>query len=211
MKKKNMIIIGVIALILVVAVGYALFSDTLTINGTATAKGDFNLSYACEFVDEDISWGEGQETSASTGTGSCQVEGNEITTTSKLSKPTDFSIFKVTITNNGSIPAVLKTVDSSNNVASNMTDVGDVFYLDKTTALFGYYEVRKNNELISANGDGALEKATVTLQTGESVDFYIYNMWMDSDMLGLESQPELSNGQATMQYNMTLGFEQSAN
>ena len=30
-------------------------------------------------------------------------------------------------------------------------------------------------------------------------------------MLGLESQPELSNGQATMQYNMTLGFEQSAN
>ena len=55
MKKKNMIIIGVIALILAVSVGYALFSDTLTINGTATAKGDFNLSYACEFVDEDIS------------------------------------------------------------------------------------------------------------------------------------------------------------
>ena len=57
MKKKNMVIIGVIALILAVSVGYALFSDTLTINGTATAKGDFNLSYACEFVDEDISWG----------------------------------------------------------------------------------------------------------------------------------------------------------
>ena len=44
MKKKNMIIIGVIALILAVSVGYALFSDTLTINGTATAQGDFSFS-----------------------------------------------------------------------------------------------------------------------------------------------------------------------
>ena len=35
-------------------------------------------------------------------------------------------------------------------------------------------------------------------------------MWMDSDMLGLESQPELSNGQATMQYNMILGFQQAS-
>ena len=212
MKKKNMIIIGVIALILAVSVGYALFSDTLTINGTATAKGDFNLSYACEFVDEDISWGEGQKTSASTGTGSCQVEGNEITTTSKLSKPTDFSIFKVTITNNGSIPAVLKTVDSSNNVASNMTDVGDVFYLDKTTALVGYYEVHKDNIPIEAGGDSALEKANVTLQNGESVDIYIIGMWADADSkdFGFESQPELSDGQATMQYNMTLGFQQAS-
>ena len=44
MKNKNMIIIGVIAILLTVAVGYALFSDTLTINGTATAQGDFSFS-----------------------------------------------------------------------------------------------------------------------------------------------------------------------
>ena len=210
MKKKNMIIIGVIALILVVAVGYALFSDTLTINGTATAKGDFNLSYACEFVDEDIEFPDDTGLVASTGTGSCSVENNVVTTTSEFYKPTDYTIFKVTVTNNGSIPAVLKTVDSSNNFADNLTDTGDAIYLDKTTALVGYYEVRKDNELISANGDGALEEATITLQTGESVDFYIYNMWMDSDMLGLASQPELSNGQATMQYNMILGFQQAS-
>ena len=47
MKKKNMIIIGVISLILVVAVGYAIFSDTLTINGSATAKGDFSITTTC--------------------------------------------------------------------------------------------------------------------------------------------------------------------
>ncbi len=37
MNKKKGIIIGVLAVALVMVVGYALFSDTLTINGTATA------------------------------------------------------------------------------------------------------------------------------------------------------------------------------
>ena len=210
MKKKNMIIIGVIALILVVAVGYAIFSDTLTINGSATAKGDFNLSYACEFVDEDIEFPDDTGLVASTGTGSCSVENNVVTTTSEFYKPTDGTIFKVTVTNNGSIPAVLKTVDSSNNFADNLTDTGDAIYLDKTTALVGYYEVRKDNISVEAGGDSALEKANVTLQNGESVDIYIMGMWANSKDIGLESQPELSDGQATMQYNMTLGFQQAS-
>ena len=42
-KNKNKILIGCLALLLVMAVGYALFSETITINGTATAKGDFNM------------------------------------------------------------------------------------------------------------------------------------------------------------------------
>ncbi len=43
MNKKKGIIIGAVLFILALAVGYALFSDTLTINGTATAKGDFSF------------------------------------------------------------------------------------------------------------------------------------------------------------------------
>ncbi len=45
MKKQNIAIIGVIAFVLAVAVGYALFSQTLTINGTATAKGSFDVIF----------------------------------------------------------------------------------------------------------------------------------------------------------------------
>ena len=41
MNKKKGIIMGVLSLALVVVVGYAIFSDTLTISGTATAQGDF--------------------------------------------------------------------------------------------------------------------------------------------------------------------------
>ena len=50
-KRKNKILIGCLALLLVMTVGYALFSETITINGTATAKGDFNIEYTCEVYD----------------------------------------------------------------------------------------------------------------------------------------------------------------
>ena len=48
MKKQSIAIIAVVALVLGVAVGYALFSETITINGTATAKGDFDMVVTCE-------------------------------------------------------------------------------------------------------------------------------------------------------------------
>ena len=44
-KKKNAVIIALIILLLSMAVGYAAFSDTLTISGTANAKGTFNLEF----------------------------------------------------------------------------------------------------------------------------------------------------------------------
>ena len=45
MKKQSIAIIGVIAFVLAVAVGYALFSETLTVTGTATATGDFDVEF----------------------------------------------------------------------------------------------------------------------------------------------------------------------
>lgn len=53
MKKQNIAIIGVIAFVLAVAVGYALFSQTLTINGTATAKGSFDVVFQLTNDEED--------------------------------------------------------------------------------------------------------------------------------------------------------------
>ena len=53
MNKKNKILVGCLALLLVLSVGYALFSETIEINGTATAKGDFDITYTCSVVSED--------------------------------------------------------------------------------------------------------------------------------------------------------------
>ena len=45
MNKQNKIIVGVITLILALTIGYAVFTQNLNINGTATAKGEFGLIF----------------------------------------------------------------------------------------------------------------------------------------------------------------------
>ena len=44
-KTRNKIFVGCLALLLVMVAGYALFSQNLTINGTAKAEGKFNIEF----------------------------------------------------------------------------------------------------------------------------------------------------------------------
>lgn len=111
MKKQSIAIVGVIALVLAVAVGYALFSETIQINGTATAKGDFDV----EFTEVgDIVNSEGYT----------NVEGNELATISSdknslnisvknLDYPGAYVEIPVTITNKGSIAAELESINQT--------------------------------------------------------------------------------------------------
>ncbi len=200
MNKKKGIIIGVVLFVLAVAVGYALFSDTLTINGTATAKGEFELTYLCD-KDE----GDGQ--------GECSVSGNTITTTSTLSKPNESVTYAVTVTNTGTIPAVLKTVTSPNNkdISSPTFEDGDSGYLDTTTMLAAYYGVvvdfSSGTPII---GDAAVEDANIVIEPGDSISIAIVHYWFDSSVLDME-QPAIPAEGATINYNLTFGFEQKTN
>ena len=47
-KTRNKIFVGCLALLLVMVAGYALFSQNLTINGTAKAQGDFSVTATCQ-------------------------------------------------------------------------------------------------------------------------------------------------------------------
>ena len=202
MKKKNMVIIGVIALILVVAVGYAIFSDTLTINGSATAKGDFSLSYECNISDD----------SNNKENDSCEVKGNEVITKSVLSKPTDQESYEITITNTGTIPAILKEVQSPNNYNQDGSDTGDEMYVN-TENLLGavYYGIQGEDDSTGIWGDSAMQDANITLQPGEKLKIAVIHTWVDSDMMSLESQPELPAEGATLTYNLKFKFQQVEN
>ena len=196
MNKKKKVIIGVLAVILVAAVGYAIFSDTLTIKGTATAQGNFDLTYSCV-----------KENSSSTGTGECSVKDNTVTTTSTLSKPSDTVTYIVTVTNTGTIPAVLKTVDSPNNFKYDGASSGDEVYADLSTGLAAQYMVCDDEDLGECNygvGDSATESANITIQPGESKYIAVLHTWGD---LG-DSQPEIPDEGASINYNLTFGFEQ---
>ncbi len=203
--KKSKILIGCLALLLVLSVGYAYFSQNITINGTATAKGSFDISYTCQVTG---------------GTGMCNIEGNKITTTSMISKPNENIEYLVTLTNNGTIPAVLKTIDSPNNYGvdenNNFVSPGDYFYLDKATLLYGIYSIYVNDSEFT--GDSEVENKKITLQPGDSIELLISHVWADYDgnidlfnPIGITEQPKLPKEGVTMKYDIVLGFGQIIN
>ena len=110
MNKKNGLLLGCLALLLVLSVGYALFSETITINGTAKAKGDFDIEASCtkgysnELVEAGVfaSVNEGQTGYSGD---SCDVSGNAVTFSTSFSNPGAIRYFTVKLTNKGSIPA----------------------------------------------------------------------------------------------------------
>ena len=104
MNKKKGIIIGVVVFFLAIAVGYALFSDTLTINGTATAKGKFDMEISSAQITSEV---------GSTGA-TAQVSSDKNTLTiniPKLEYPGAYVEVTYKIKNAGTIPALYDSYD----------------------------------------------------------------------------------------------------
>jgi len=200
MNKKNKILVGCLALLLALSVGYALFSETIEINGTATAKGSFNIDGTCEVVTEANQISGGVYTKD--GSGTCKIENGIIKTTSNLTKPGDQVWFRVNLKNTGTIAAKLKTVDSSNNMDARLNAAGDAAYFDSTYFLIGAYFF-ENQEAEGAMGDSEAEALGLTLQPNATEPLIILHEWLDSD-----NQPAVPTNGATMNYNIILGFEQ---
>lgn len=156
MKKKNMIIIGVIALILVITIGYALFSDTLKINGTATAKGDFSITTTCtpglthdEFLNSNI-FNNAPEQDNNYANDNCSVNDNKITYSTELLQPGAVRNFTIKIKNTGSIDVV--------------TNV-DTGYTSNVQSCIGNYDTGEFSECVNNS------QATQGLYTGTVVGF----------------------------------------
>ena len=106
--KENKIIIGLLALIIVLSVGYALFSETITIKGSATAKGDFGFTTTCDAgLSKDLEDIFGAETILQGGYKEeyCEPNGTTVDFGATLEFPTAARAFTVTMKNTGSIPA----------------------------------------------------------------------------------------------------------
>lgn len=111
MKKQNVVIIGVIAFVIAVVVGYALFSETIRISGTATAKGDFDVEFTS--VGTPTCDGYSKECTAAN-LATISSDKNTLNVTVKnLTYPGAYVKIPVTITNKGSIAAVLESIDET--------------------------------------------------------------------------------------------------
>ncbi len=109
-KNKNMLIGGLLAIVLVMAVGYAAFATQLTINGTANITSNWDVHIQNIEVDGEP-----------TGTAENVAEGTKVdpddplkaTFSTKLVSPGDSITYKVTVVNAGTLPAEVSSITVS--------------------------------------------------------------------------------------------------
>lgn len=113
---KSIVIVSLIVLLILLAIGYAAFSDKLIISGTATASGTFGLEFKNEALVEETSVGINK-----TNTTIVTSEDNKTltVTVADLAYPGAGAEFTVDIVNVGSIPAIVNKVNVKNNITGN--------------------------------------------------------------------------------------------
>ena len=102
-KKKNHLLLLLLILLVSISVGYAAFAQTLFINGTATANGDFKLKFTDAKIEPNIG-AEGSTTSIS-------ANGETLSIDMQLKYPGAGGKVTATITNTGSIAAKLNSIN----------------------------------------------------------------------------------------------------
>lgn len=105
MKKQSMFLITIVAFILLLTVGYALYTDTLTIKGTANAFGTFDMQFSEASILEQVG---SLEASAIISDDKKSLDIN----VPKLEYPGAYVLISVKVINKGSIPAMLTDVES---------------------------------------------------------------------------------------------------
>lgn len=112
MKRQSVLIIGVISFVIAMTVGYAIFSENLEVNGTASAQGTFDVEFTS--IGEPTCIGL-TSTCDATSLASISSDRNTLSVVvNKLEFPGSYVTIPVTITNKGTIPAILKSIEEQN-------------------------------------------------------------------------------------------------
>ena len=158
--KKTIILIVILVLALGLAVGYAAFSDTLTISGTANAKGTFDLEFQNYSVVEGSA--KGVDTTNTTITRSADKDTLTVTV-ADLAYPGAGVQFHTDIVNVGTIPAKVKSVTptglDNTNRAIKITGLDAIttshptIEKDGVCSLDFTVEWDKTKDLVNASGD----------------------------------------------------------
>ena len=230
-KTRNKIFVGCLALLLVMVAGYALFSQNLTINGTAKAEGDFSVTPTCQtgipanlvtsaksmfgtnWVDENGYYDD-----------SCTVNGNNINFKTSLKWPGARRYFVVKVTNTGSIDAI-ESYDYNNDTHNFCYDINgnDKFESDECNNSiidwtkivdytgFGVFAFEDNNgklftldNITEENRSNFLtEDGDVILKPGFS-GYYIFGFGLTKEGQGAGA----AKFSMKLDYSMTVSYSQ---
>lgn len=191
MKKGNKILLIVFSFIVSFLIGYALFSENITVTGTATAKGIFDYEISCydgvpnEFASTDYkSFGYENAT--------CNVSNNNSVSYSvDLKYPTSTSYFTQEITNTGTIPIEIYLdqvyeyeVCTYNKTDNSQVGCTDAAYTDYSYGmLYGFKTAEgtkySDPELGSTEHYNSKIDAFI-LETGDTIYLGVKLMWPDN-------------------------------
>lgn len=114
-KDRKFMVLGLLAMVSVIAMGYAIFSEALNISGTADITGTFNV----EFNTAEVNTFSPDSPGA---TASISGDKNTLTlNVPSLHKPTSFVLYDVTVRNTGTINAELLSVNFTGNTDPDIT------------------------------------------------------------------------------------------
>lgn len=97
-RRRKMLIIAFLSLILFVSVSYSLFSSSFDFNGTSEIVGEWNVGITNVTV---------KSSNNSELTDIPKYDNNSVTFEAKLNKPGDEIIYEITVSNTGTIDAIL--------------------------------------------------------------------------------------------------------
>lgn len=104
---RNKLLIGAAILVVLASVAYAAFIQLLSVEGTGTASGTWNVKITDVKLVAASSQGASDASAPSIGTGT------SVTFHTNLAYPGAHATYQVTVTNNGSIPAKLDSINTT--------------------------------------------------------------------------------------------------
>ena len=193
--KRNLLIACLLAVILIMSVGFALLSSNLEVTATGTVSGNWIVNFKSGAL---------EQTHITDGVSGVTAEMDSsnltLTLTANFEKPGDKVSYQVPIENKGSIDAYLKTV----NVEGNAQNTDAIKFL---------YEVKDNTKTSTytkGSMTGTTKNIEIPLITGatltkmnESIIDYNY---LDISLEYLENTSVTAGATAT--YTLTLYYEQ---
>jgi len=175
--KKYVILGSLCALVLTLAVGYAAFNAVLNIKGTTNINSNWDVKIT------GIEKIESKGATDNEGSPSYDnISGLSATFNTNFTTPGDYATYKIEITNNGSLDALLSNIKVPENTNNDI-----IFYLNKN----------QNNEDIP----GALTQNSTLFKTGETGNIgYVYVTVLYKDYEDQQTAQEKTS-------NMTITFD----
>ena len=162
--KKTFLIVVFFVLVLALGIGYAAFSNALTITGTANANGKFDLEFTsdCALVSS-----QGVRTDGANPTGvSVSSDKDTLTVTvADLSYPGAGAQFRAVIKNVGTVPAKVESV-----VPNNITGDGHAIKITGLDAITTSHPTLQPNGTCTVDFTVEWDKTVATLTDTENGD-----------------------------------------